>query len=96
MYLEVLPLSRRDVLPAQRLEFDRIGVAIWNRCCRLRQIVKDCYNPTDMAKGSPQYNLAPPFSEAGAVRAFAYLVLETATPPQHKGVASNPESSHSL
>ncbi|KEF51819.1 uncharacterized protein A1O9_12156 [Exophiala aquamarina CBS 119918] len=50
MYLEVLPLSRRDILPAQRLECDRIGVAIWNCCCRLRQSLEECHNPTDMAK----------------------------------------------
>jgi len=61
MYLEVLPLSRRDILPAQRLEFDRIGVAIWNCCCRLRQNSEECHNPTDMAKGTLECHFAPSF-----------------------------------
>lgn len=34
-YIQALPLPRRDVTPSQRIEFDRIGVSLWNTCCKL-------------------------------------------------------------
>lgn len=52
IYVEALPLPRRDISPAQRLEFDRVGVAIWNHSRTLRQNVEDNHNPIDIAKGS--------------------------------------------
>ncbi|KAK5042363.1 hypothetical protein LTR84_012806 [Exophiala bonariae] len=62
IYIEVLPLSQQDISPPQCVEFDRVGVAIWNRCRTLRESGQDLFNLTDLAK----------------VRAFAYLVLDTA------------------
>ena len=49
--MEVLPLSRQDISPSQRLEFDLVGVAIWNRCRTLRESHQDHLDLTDLAKG---------------------------------------------
>ncbi|KIW20405.1 hypothetical protein PV08_00980 [Exophiala spinifera] len=34
-YVQALPLPRKDLSPQQRVDFDRIGVSLWNTCCRL-------------------------------------------------------------
>lgn len=36
-YIQALPLERKEMNPDQRIEFDKMGVALWNICCKLRR-----------------------------------------------------------
>jgi hypothetical protein len=37
VYLEALPLSRKDLSSSDRVKLDKQGMAVWNICGRLRQ-----------------------------------------------------------
>ncbi|KIW65046.1 hypothetical protein PV04_07333 [Phialophora macrospora] len=61
-YFAVLPFQRKDLSPEFRIEFDRKGVALWNKCCNL--------DSSDDSQGT-RISLAK-------VRAFSYFLLESA------------------
>jgi hypothetical protein len=50
-YLAILPLQRKDLSPGLRVEFDRKGVALWNKCCNLDSSDASQSTRISLAKG---------------------------------------------
>ena len=51
-YFPALPLQRKELPPAQRIEFDRKGVALWNTCCKLGGDDASQQTLANLAKGA--------------------------------------------
>ena len=59
VYFAALPIQRKDLSPNQRIEFDRKGVALWNRCCTLSKSDDDSQTLGNLAKGVIDIRLCP-------------------------------------
>jgi hypothetical protein len=51
LYFDTLPLQRKELSPAQRIEFDSAGVALWNQCCVLTDAEDSLQESGSLAKG---------------------------------------------